>query len=263
MDESNSTNNAVDDLRPESVSRSETQPVPEAQPQPVPQPGSVQQPQAPQNQSEMPNLETGPKRREKNGKTLKIVIISIVAAVLVAIIAIAVVFLVSNSGVNVSMDSVRNYCEKNKMEINTAVTDEEPKIEYLDCVDLGVIDESSFSLDSLSESDYMSIMFGVAGKPFMEYQDFVQARDLLVSSGVVLEESDNLTKIYSTLTEGFATYLIFSGNTYMQLTAASDDAARKALVEMGYPDRNWPNEQDIEKINASQASQSDDVMNEE
>lgn len=288
MDENDSINNMTDGSQPQSapsqpvppqpdLSQSEpVQPVPpqsvtQAQPQPVIKPVQSVQPLQPvqaQPQQNSPIGSTpdsidGSGKQKKHNKSIIAAIVTIVIVIIIVVVVVIIALSGGNNGAgaNVSMDTVKSYCEKNEMEIDTSTTETEPKMEYLICYSANEPNNDnsyhSSTYLTLADSDYMTISFGVADKSLMEYQEFVAVRDQLMDSGVVLENSDNYLKIYIMMTSSTGAYLIISDNTYMQLMASDDVAARAALIEIGYPDRNWPTEQDTYSSSTTQVSQKD------
>lgn len=184
-----------------------------------------------------PDVVMEPEKKSK--KWLGWVFALVGVAVIVAIVVVLVLMLNNNGGV--TMDKVRAYCSTHNMEISEGTTDE-PKGNYIGC------NYNYSELQGAPAEDVM-VVFAEYERPLAESENFAESYEFMKSTGVVLEETDALKKIY--LGNGISgdgtgvAYYIIGEKSAMSLMASSNEVAKKALIEMGYPDRNWGTDEEL------------------
>ena len=243
--------------QPEPIPTPQPEPTPVTpaiQPEPTPitpaQPTPATPTQQPAPATEQPLIEiTSPTPTKKNKAPLIATILVIVILVVAAAIIIPMFLL--NKGITV--DTVRDYCQKNNMLISSQTISDDPKIEVLSCT-------SNFDIDAIG--------FMYSDVSLLENEDF-KSEYLAYASmlGTTLEDSQNYKKYYmediydTTYYTGSddysykkATYFIIDNNTAITIRGKKE-AIEKALIDFGYPDRNWgSNETTSENQNTSALS---------
>ena len=244
----------------------EEQPEPEVQkseqPQPTtpPEEAQSQLPQDKTTEGSSDSEVTSQGQKKPKNKSLLVAALVIIVIVVVSTV-VAVVLLTGNNNdnkVNASLDSVKSYCKKNGLIVDEGVRETEPKLQYVRCQTKD--SESDFdstssqngygiisNQDVSSDSKYISIDFSIAEKPLMEYEQFAKE---VKEYDSILENSEKYVKAYMKDVD-MVSYMIISGNACMRLEAASNDLAKSTLIELGYPDENWPNGQDSSNANNS------------
>ncbi len=223
---------------PQSMPAPQPAPAPAPAPQPAPAPAPAPQP-APQPISitdslaePTPMAASTPAPSEPKKKSNALLIGIIIAVVLVAAAAVLLFVLLGNGGnggSSVSIESVRNYCTKNgfMVEENSGTTELITK-----------------TIACSNKDDSLVLMFGVAEEPILKNSTLAASKSILKQNRVVLEDSDDTLKMFASLLDfGSVNYYIISGNTSIQLIAPDEATARAALIEIGYPDRNWSDEE--------------------
>ena len=223
----------------------------------------------------------GPKKRSN------ITLIAILAVVLIAAIVAVVVFVFmpqnqgggsgrssgSSSSSNSSNSSNSSDDNGNNNQSNNSTADE-PNSVSLSPSDLrNFCERHNLIYSESNESDIgTEIVCSPAASDvenaslMIEYGLFDESKrnDILLliksifSGSVMLEDTDNYTKLYSPgdvsssiLTYGYA---IIDKDNCIIIAGDSEAAARNALLEMGYPDRNWPSAEEIERESSSDSS---------
>ena len=244
----------------------ERQPEPEmqkseqSQPTTPPEEAQSQLPQDKTTEGSSDSEVTSQGQKKPKNKSLLVAALVIIVIVVVSTV-VAVVLLTGNNNdnkVNASLDSVKSYCKKNGLIVDEGVRETEPKLQYVRCQTKD--SESDFdstssqngygiisNQDVSSDSKYISIDFSIAEKPLMEYEQFAKE---VKEYDSILENSEKYVKAYMKDVD-MVSYMIISGNACMRLEAASNDLAKSTLIELGYPDENWPNGQDSSNANNS------------
>lgn len=153
------------------------------------------------------------------------------SGVVFALLGIALLFgsmilvgvLISSNGL--SYGKTQSYCERNGMEIQISSDTEGPKNQYLICQGQGEVSD---------------IYFARYEESIAETTDFGALYSSVKDEGTILEENQGCYKLYFDNGEEGVNYRIIENNFYIDLTAANNEVARKALIELGYPDQNWP-----------------------
>lgn len=175
----------------------------------------------------------------------------IIGAIIVAIIAIVIVAILlvinSNNSNRVTMESVRKYCNDNNLQINEG-SSADPKMDYIVCQ---ISNDEAASSQNMLFDDGVGITFGVYDSPVLENESFKNSQEAIMDEWTVLAKSDNYLKMYTqnymqNNNLNISVYLVIDGNTYALVIAANEDAARKMLLGIGYPDKDWASETDIE-----------------
>ena len=235
---------------PQPLSQPSPQPVmpsqPQVQPQPV-QPSEPIQPIEPAQPSvPVQSIEAArpsePIRIEKKKAPLVPIIIGVIV-VIAAIVAVVILLL---SGSKVSISKVRKYCEKNNYAI-VQDTNDDPKAEYIQCTAAS----GNYSISSIT---YTVLYDGL----LKDNSDFSSVYTLAESLSTKLEDTDEYKKFYLDASKYGGTtsgYIIVEDKAYITITG-DDDAMRAALIEIGYPDRNWVTKEEGEQTD-QQALQRD------
>ncbi|MBP5513072.1 hypothetical protein J6X73_02855 [Candidatus Saccharibacteria bacterium] len=161
---------------------------------------------------------------KSNSKKRKLVITIAIIATLAAIaIAVLAVFIVTRPSKVIGVEDIRNYCNQHNLT-------------------LSVDQAAAFCTDSTTTQLI-----------FMPYDDSLNG---ISSTGVIeLENSDEYKKYFARV-ESSGTdlhyYIICDDSNCLSVAAISEDAARKVMIEIGYPDRNWASAKDQQLVvNAS------------
>ena len=249
------------------VESTETEPIGAEQPQPSEARSELSQPTTPtenteaqpsQNQAttETSDLTTNSQEQKKPKSKKPLIVILIIVIIVVIGTVVAVLLLTGdNNKTNASLDSVKRYCEKNGLEIDEGTRQTNPKMDYIECESKDTSNNYGM-LSNNKSSNYIFISFGVAEKPILGYEDYVKT---IKNYGSILEESGNYLKAYSAsiYDDDMISYIIANDNTYIELIASDANKAKTALIEVGYPDDKWPNEQDLKKNNDNRTNQNE------
>lgn len=161
---------------------------------------------------------------KSNSKKRKLAITIAVIATLAAIaITALVVFMVTRPSKVIGIEDIRNYCNQHNLTLSVDQT-------------------AAFCTDSTTTQLI-----------FMPYDDSLNS---ISSSGAIeLENSDEYKKYFARV-ESSGTdlyyYIICDANNCLSVTAISEDTAHRAMIEIGYPDRNWASAKDQQSVvNAS------------
>ena len=163
-------------------------------------------------------------------------------------IVVVVVLLMNRSGVSIS--SVRNFCNKNNLVVEEE-TNESPKAEYISC--------ASASKSGKIDSIVYTVLYEGS---FDDYSEFSSIKSIVSSMMTTLEDTDSYKKYYfdGSSYGSVSSYLIMEDKAYITATG-NESAIRAALIEIGYPDRNWATEESSEQSGSSslQVSQRDNA----
>lgn len=173
-------------------------------------------------------------RNHAHTKPQRNIIIAI--AITLAIIITIIIFFILNNKYN----KVKFYCMRNGLEIVEGKNQTDPKVEYIICQSKNNSNYFNTSHFDNKSTNSIVLVFNITEKPFTEFEEYKTIINGEMGSGTTLEESDEYLKIYATTTDATANYLIVNDNTCIQLMASDNNLAKTALIEMGYPDRNWP-----------------------
>lgn len=198
-------------------------------PQPIPQPAPqtprpIPQPVTPQP---MPTTEPPQSSTPKRQKSLLIAIILIIIMA-IATTAIILVFFLKNK--EITVNTIIDYCQKHDMKISTDSPDQE--IETVYCYSekypkSKIIFVRSDSAISESQSLNSTGMF-----------------TSIINHGVIMENTEEYKKYYLNLTDLSTdvdnVYLIIEKNSAIIVTGENESTIRQTLIDLGYPDRNWP-----------------------
>lgn len=157
---------------------------------------------------------------KKKNKTLAIVL-SVLAVVVIGVV-VAVVLLMGNKG-SLSIQDVEKYCKDNGYETSVEHS-EDPRADGVMCV---------------GEGDISGIQYAVfdGQMPGMDELD----ASLSILDNTILVNSGDYKKVFYSF-YGTHGYVIIRGNTYLLMGGKNNDAMKKALLDLGYPDDKWPDE---------------------
>lgn len=194
-------------------------------------------------------------------KRSNLIFIMISALILVATIVIVLILAIqpqsqnnnqnSNSTSNnqnakiVSIDDVRSYCNRHSFPIIES-SSETLLTESLQC--------QSSNLSTQENDDALVQVFSISYEDGDELlQDKITAKidSLLGSGGIELENTKDYQKYYAGTSSGMNdvhSYLICNNDNCTLVMSTDDNTARQAVVEIGYPDRSWPSEEDRQAI---------------
>ena len=202
------------------------------QPNPWPQDATQSSPQPSSQPSEQfvqnnPAL-TGTMPSPKKTKIIPIVVIS---AIIVIALVVVLVFMLMPRSSKIGIGNIRNYCNNHNLTIKETDDSQYVNGTTLEC--------SSTNVDSALMISY--IHFKEPG----DSQSISQITSMVVTydDGLELENSNEYKKYYISYGRSGDGYCICNDNGCLALVATSDNDARRALLEIGYPDRNWPTEE--------------------
>ena len=167
-------------------------------------------------------------------KNTKIWIIAAVTLFVAIVTTIIVVFISSNK--HISLEDVKKYCMENNYNTSNFP-----------------IDTSRLGNDHLIETSTMCKGSSLKQIHFITYYEPVP-EDMLTNSVtgdgdmIILGEGEHYLKIYynpdwnassSSYHHDYITYGIIDGNTSIAVTARDEATARRILIEIGYPDKEW------------------------
>ena len=174
------------------------------------------QPQVPQQSVQNQTTPTPVPSELKPKKKNIVLITSIIAVLLVGIIAV-ILLIIMQPNREVGEENVRSYCERHN---------------------IGIIAKSGAV--SCISSD-AQIVFTPSTNDLMPY-------DIVSYGASELEDNDEYKKYFIYIeTDGSErySYVIYDRKGYLSVVMADEESARQALIEMGYPDRNWASDQDM------------------
>ena len=207
------------------------EPAPAPAPEPTPNPGLGPVPPVASNNT---SLASPAPAAEKKGKGKLFAIIGIVVAV-VLVAVIAVVLMMTQGKSTVSIEKIRDYCKKNDLSMVEAPEGQDSVIEGIVCSE-----KIDYSSDLYTHNkDVYSIQYIAFDKPVLEMEEFKDSMGDLLSLVDPLVDSGNYKKFYVQMGETEVEYLIIDKNAYISVTALNNDAAKKFLIDLGYPDDKW------------------------
>lgn len=220
---------------PEPAPASTPEPAPAPAPAPVSEPTSNPGlgPVLPMTPNNAPLASPAP-AAEKKGKGKLFVIIGIVVVVILVAV-VAAVLLMTQGKSAVSIEKIRDYCKKNDLSMVEAPEDQDSVVEGIVCSE-----KIDYSSDLYTHNkDVYSIQYIAFDKPVLEMEEFKDSMGDLLSLVDPLVDSGNYKKIYVQMGETEVEYLIIDKNTYISVIASNNDAAKKFLIDLGYPDDKW------------------------
>ena len=173
------------------------------------------------------------KKTLKKNKNIKICIIAVIP--LFIIIAIVVAVVVVLSGKHITLEDVKEYCRKNSYSTS--------KID---------IDTSRLGNDHLIETSIVCSS-SISTINYYTFYDLVPENwftDSIPNDGtaITLGEGKNYLKIYYNPDKGatsgdyrhdYVVYGIMDGKEMITVVSPDEATARRVLIEIGYPDKEW------------------------
>ena len=153
----------------------------------------------------------------KSKKKNVVLITSIIAVLLIGIIAV-ILLIIMQSNKEVGEENVRSYCKRHNIEI---------------MAESGVV-------GCISSDTHTQIVF-------MPSTNDLVPKDVELYGVEELEDNNEYKKYFAHIkTDNFDhyCYVIYGRKSYLSVTMADEESARQALIEIGYPDRNWASDQD-------------------
>ena len=256
-------NNTSDDMPPnpepfQSLTPPNSEPFQSLTP-PTPEPS---QPLAPYQPTPEPQPATPYQPVPQPKKNVLLLLIPVLVVVIVAAVLITLFFVNQNGDKNsgdnptptsdshpVSIDDVRNYCLDHDLTIEED-SDIALKANIIECNSK----TTRISSDGAVESIRYLVLNDDSVRTFDAYYSFLWSG--VNEGGIVLEDTDEFKKYYfSTIAETKA-FLIVEDKAYIFIYG-DEDAIRTALIKIGYPDRNWPSEEEHRTTSHQQTAQRD------
>lgn len=169
----------------------------------------------------------------------------LLGAIVVAVVVVVLVFVLGGSK-QISIESVKKYCDENGFTVTTEHQDEQD-VDILTCT------------ASDYDAEVAQIEYSVAKKPITEMDGYNDEMESILSyfDGNTLVNDANYKKIYAGVF-GQSVYIIIKDNTVMMISG-TNEGTKKALIAMGYPDDKW-GEEDSDSSSRDDEEDKDDAL---
>ncbi len=194
--------------------------------QPIPEQQAIQQPDQ-FNQDDIILVGSPAPNQEK---TKKLIIAVFSALVVIALAAILIIALLPKDN-KISLERVRSFCNNHNLTVTEADAETfgQGGAAGLECKSSNNEDDSDLKISFVQYEDSDNVSLNISS--------------IILNGGTKLDDSDNYKKYYG----GFGNniyYMICSDASCILVMSSNDNDARQAIVDLGYPNRNWPTEEE-------------------